>query len=434
MVSLLALMGCPDPGEVDPTPPLTPTPIPAPPVEVIPDEGPAMVEAYLAGRFETLAAFQGLADVSGSALLVKNLDGSTDVSVALSGLTPSETHSVHVHVWPCAYLAGGHYKLDPAVEETLAENEMWPDVTADELGNGTSTLSVDHWTRGDALAVVVHDPATNDKMACADLAPAATVGGLASGTFAPFADYEKIDSTITGTAEATLSSTTSSVTVSLQGLDDTASYAAHVHQQPCDVLYGSGHYKKDPTVEETDVLNEIWPEILPVGGSASVTVSEPAHALREDAQAVVLHRDGPKVACADLTRQGYVGLRTSGSFYNTPDADARGLTVGGSATIHRRIDGTTVVEVQLSGLPPGAEHPVHVHTLPCDVEGGGGHYIVDPLLPEGETNELWPSVTADAAGSGSRAIAVTAMARADAQSVVVHDGADNTKLACADLE
>jgi Cu/Zn superoxide dismutase len=199
------------------------------------------------------------------------------------------------------------------------------------------------------------------------------------------------------------------------------------------VLYASGHYKLDPTIDVTDEYNELWPEILPAGGIVSTSLTHPTHALREDAQAVVLHRGTPKVACADLTRESYVGLKTSGTFYNLADADTKGLTVSGTAELYRRFDGTTVVEVDLTGLPPSAEHPVHVHDKPCDVEYGGGHYVIDAAGPEGEDNEIWPSVTANANGAGSRAIAVSHLARADAQSLVVHDGADAARLACVDL-
>ncbi len=428
-----ALLGCNGDVPVDtPTPTVT-TPAPVQPPDTVPEEGPPVVEAYLAGRFDTLPAYEGAADVSGAAMLVKYLNGTTGVSVALSGLTPSTEHSVHVHVWPCASLAGGHYKLDPGIEDTVAENEIWPNVTTDAEGNGTSWLSVDHWTRGDALSVIVHDPVTNDKLACTDLLPSTSVGSRASGSFAPFADYQEIDQAISGTAEVVMSSTTTTVSVNVQGLDDASSYSAHVHALPCDVLYAGGHYKIDPSIDVADAANELWPEVVPSGGVAQDTLNHPTHALREDAQSIVIHRDGPKVACADLTRESYIGLRTYGEIANLPGADARGIVVGGSALMHRRMDGITVVELDVTGLPPNAEHPVHVHDKPCDVAEGGAHYFIDPAGPEGVENEIWPNVVANASGAGSRTLAVEHLARAEAQSLVIHDGADNARLACVDL-
>jgi hypothetical protein len=81
---------------------------------------------------------------------------------------------------------------------------------------------------------------------------------------------------------------------------------------------------------------------------------------------------------------------------------------------------------------PGATHPVHLHQLPCGVLEGGGHAVIDPAQPEGEDNEVWVEVTADAAGTARRAVGVTGTVAADAQSVVVH-APDAAKIACVDL-
>lgn len=434
-IAWLAAVGCTGAmEEYDTTTP--PGTQPAPPVDTLPPDGPPVVEAYLGGSFATLPAFSGLASVYGAVQMVRNLDGTASLTVSATGLAPGVEHSAHVHTWPCAYEAGGHYLVDPATPDAGEANELWMTLTPDPDGNATYTKSIATGVRGDALAVVIHDPASGDKLACADLLPEQTVGAGAEGGIYPFAYYEPIDESIGGNARVTMGSSTT-VELSVNGLTPTETYAAHVHVLPCDVTNAGGHYKLDPSVTDTLVDNEIWPTIT-VGpdGSATATLTVSGHTLREDGAAVVLHRtsapDAPKVACADLGRTGYLQRTTYGTF--TLLGTGAGSTVGGSATIDRRMDGVTVVEVELRGLTPDSEYPVHVHELPCQVLDGGGHYLIDPSLPDGdEANEIWANVVGGPNGTGTRAVGVSHLARAEAQSVVVHS-ADGTRLACADLK
>ncbi|MEQ1570974.1 MAG: hypothetical protein ABMA64_35420 [Myxococcota bacterium] len=412
----------------------TPT-APVGPGDVIPPEGAPLVGAYLGGAFSTLPAFDGVASVYGAAQLVRYLDGTAGLTLSVTGLTPATEHTAHVHTWPCEYEAGGHYLIDPAVLDGGEPNEVWASFTPDVDGNAAYEKSVDVGLRGDALSVVVHDPVTGDKLACADLLPEQTVGSTAEGTVSPFAYYEVIDETIAGSAKVTMSTSTT-VDLSLSGLTPTETYAAHVHVLPCDVTNAGGHYKLDPTVVETLPTNEIWPEIaVGADGSATASIRVASHALREDAASVVVHRtsapDAPKVACADLTRTGYLPSVTYGPFTALPGAPA---TPAGTGKLERRWDGATIATAELSGLTPGGAYPVHVHALPCGVADGGGHYLIDPATPDaGEANELWVELVADATGVAKRSVGITHLARAEAQSMVVHS-ADGTRLACADLE
>lgn len=406
-------------------------PDPTIPGDDVPVEGEPVVEMYAAGALSVLPAFEGLADARGTALLVRRLDGTTTVAVVASDLQPSTLHDVHLHTLPCAYEAGGHYLLDPSALEG-EENEVWLPFTSDTDGNGVAEGEVRYPTRGDAMAVVVHDPATGAKMACADLVPAEVVGSTAAGPVAPFAAAGPADQAIGGTATATVTPSGSEVTLTLTGLDPAAEYASHVHAQPCAVLDGAGHYELDPLEDLGLPENEVWLTPVPgPGGDATVTVEVPGHPLRSDAQSVVVHRvdgvDAPKVACADLVRQDYVSLVTLGTVVPLGAA-----AVSGTAELERRLDGVSVVAVELAGLTPGGTHPVHLHRFPCDVLEGGGHTLLDPSQPEGEGNELWVEVVANDAGMAARAVGVTAIVGADAQSVVVH-APDTTKLACVDL-
>lgn len=401
----------------------------------VPPVGADVVRGYLAGPFEPLPAFAGN-PVTGSAQLVHYVDGTAQVSVSASGLAADTAHSVHVHTYPCAYEAGGHYKIDPSVEETDAANEIWPAFTTNADGRGWAYANTGT-VRGDALSVIIHDPVSGDKLACADLAPSASIGSKAIGDITPFASNETQDETITGTVELTYSNA-SKLYVSASGLSDGTEYKTHLHALPCETLDGGGHYKIDPTVTETVEENEVWPVLSPSGGAASNEVTVSGHMIREDAQAVVIHRvagaDTPKVACATLTRETWNDRLASGTPVNLPEANARGLTIEGRGSLTRRRDGVTVGLVELYGLEPNEVHPVHLHDAPCNVLDGGAHYYVDPSSPDvGEANELWLTVKPNGGGYAIRSIGIPHVARADAMSFVVH-ASDGPRLACIDLK
>src|SRR5262245_13230600 len=115
----------------------------------------------------------------GSASLVRSEKGETSVRVQVSGLLPNLGYAAHVHVGGCAELLG-HYLIDPA-QPGGAANEIWPSVTTNGTGEGIGTAVVPTYARPEAASIVVHDPATNARLACADL----VFGGVttASGDF-----------------------------------------------------------------------------------------------------------------------------------------------------------------------------------------------------------------------------------------------------------
>jgi FtsP/CotA-like multicopper oxidase with cupredoxin domain len=92
-----------------------------------------------------------------------------------------------------------------------------------------------------------------------------------------------------------------------------------------------------------------------------------------------------------------------------------------------------VASLELFNLEPDKTHTVHLHDAPCDVLDGGAHYYVDPAQSGvGEANELWVTLKANSGGYAKRAVGIPHVARADAQSFVVH-AEDGARLACIDL-
>ena len=389
------------------------------------------------GTFGPLTGYEA-STASGAALIAVG-DGGTEVSLQVNGLSPMTEYPAHVHALPCALSGGGHYKIDPSVEDTVAENELWPAFTTAEDGTATAALVATHVARADAMSIVIHDPdADNAKMLCADLLPTGFALSSQSGALAAFADAEQADQGIMGMAMLARSATGTTVSISVAGLSADSQYGAHVHALPCGTGNAGGHYKLDPSVEEALAENELWPSIMPDAmGEASNTVMS-NHVARADAQSVVIHREtmagAPKVACADLTAEPKV-FTTSGDAILFDLATERGLAMmAAQAEMNRGIEGDTTVSVTVSGLTASTEYPIHVHDRPCGVASGGGHYKFDPsVMDTVEENEIFLTLTTDAMGAGTREVEVAHHARAEAQALVIHD-ADGMRLACIPLQ
>ncbi len=91
------------------------------------------------------------------------------------------------------------------------------------------------------------------------------------------------------------------VTIHVEGLAATVTYAAHVHAAPCATGLADGHYRFDPTGAASPP-NEIWPGPFTTNdagiGNAD-TVAEGTAG--PTAVSVVIHAPGgTKIACADL--------------------------------------------------------------------------------------------------------------------------------------
>ena len=126
----------------------------------------------LSGPFQALPD-GALLNLTGTAEITRRNGAGTELSVTLSGtLDASTIYPAHLHDAPCDQNAGGgHYKIDPTVIDTVEANELWPTVmtvAAGGMGEGTFT-SASHITRADGWSVVVHEPGTGNRLACADL-------------------------------------------------------------------------------------------------------------------------------------------------------------------------------------------------------------------------------------------------------------------------
>ncbi len=403
-----------------------------------------VVRSIVGGSFRPLAAFTG---IEGRALLVRKLDGTSEVSIALDGGTAGTEYVAHVHIAPCAYQIvtppavatfTGHYMIDPAQTTTIEANELWVKPTTSATGMIVGSATFQHIPRDEAISVVVHDPVMG-KMACADLYANEVASTIEfSGQVAAFPDAG-IDIGVTGTVTAARTDTSTTFNLTLAGLTAANTYEAHLHNQPCEVLAGGGHYMIDPTVPPpADAANEVWFTVPPNSTTATLPVTVPFGA-RTDAQSIVAHRvednagviTKVKIACGNLTRTTPIApFETTGSAVALPASAGMNLT--GTALMTRKFNGVTEVAVVMTGLAPNTAYAAHVHNQPCSFEAGGGHYKFDPASTE-PTNEMTFELASNAEGTASDSTWVAKVATAEAQSLIVH-GAESARLACFDLE
>lgn len=137
--------------------------------------GTAVAGAQDAGRADhgELVPFAAApASLEGHATMVRTADGSTIVSVHVSGLEPDATYGSHVHNRPCSMnQGGGHYLHDTPTGGGSAQepNGIWPGpFTTNAAGVGRGRVVVPVTAGPDAVSVVVHAPG-GTKIACADL-------------------------------------------------------------------------------------------------------------------------------------------------------------------------------------------------------------------------------------------------------------------------
>jgi hypothetical protein len=127
------------------------------------------------GTFTAFAAGVGR-DIGGHAQMVRRADGTTFVTIHVSGLEPGGSYASHVHKQRCENgAADGHFQQNGPSGGATPPNEIWPGGgpwVADAGGNGNQNTTANYTANADALSVVVHDlslPSTANKVACANL-------------------------------------------------------------------------------------------------------------------------------------------------------------------------------------------------------------------------------------------------------------------------
>jgi len=123
---------------------------------------------------------------------------------------------------------------------------------------------------------------------------------------------------------------------------------------------------------------------------------------------------------------------TRGNFVTYAAGLETGYHISGQTRMVRSAAGYTSVTVAIQGLTPNTSYGVNVHDQPCSNEAGSGHYQHEVGGAVDNINEIWQVMTARSNGYGNSKTVNDFVARSEARSVVIHN-ADNTSLACADL-
>ena len=264
----------------------------------------------MGGKFNPLAAgVNALPNARGYATISRlGADNLTIVRASLNGLAPGVTYASHVHNLPCATTeGGGHYKQNADVVEVVASAaaEIWLPFTTTTAVGGTGgghadvRVVVPHVARADAASIVVHDPTVPaTRLLCVDLTLPVNFIGTEAGLnrYPQIAGSAKMERLASGETKVTVAN--------MAGLTPNTKYMMHVHDRPCHVSAGGGHYKHDYSIAAAIETNEVWLTLNTdaVGGGSAVTLSK--NILRPEAYSVVLHEpDAPtntRLACADL--------------------------------------------------------------------------------------------------------------------------------------
>jgi hypothetical protein len=243
--------------------------------------------------------------ISGTVRFTRNATGS-QVDFNVNGLDGTSTYASHVHALPCnVNAAGGHYKLDTTVTTTDQTNELWLTLGDTSNGQAQGNLTFAHSARLDAQSVVIHRGTTNAiKVACADLPVTKypDISASGSGTLLPAAaDRGYTSLSATGQLIRTVDGTTN-VHLEVVGAKPSSSYPAHVHNLPCAVQNGGGHYKRNLDEPATLEANELWVNFTTNGNGGGKSDLFASHTARADARSIVIHdTDGAtRIACIDL--------------------------------------------------------------------------------------------------------------------------------------
>ncbi|HET9932363.1 MAG TPA: hypothetical protein VFQ35_16780, partial [Polyangiaceae bacterium] len=245
--------------------------------------------------------------IAGTAWLVRNT-ASTLVSFDVKGLDPAAMYSAHIHALPCAVTAaGGHYKIDTTITATQETNELWVPLGDTSTGSASGSLNFAHAARSDAQSMVIHrmDGANALKVACADLAVSVYPPLRMAGVAVPFPaatdlGYPSLAATAAMTREQDQSMR---FELTVSGLAEHSVYPTHVHNLPCALQSGGGHYKIDPTIAATEQSNEIWLNFTAGHEGGGSFRTRGSTLLRADARSIVIHDSATaatRLACIDL--------------------------------------------------------------------------------------------------------------------------------------
>lgn len=315
------------------------------------DDGGPGIE--LTGMSKTFALAEvSSSGASGTATFAAQSDGSMLVTVELTGTVSGESHPMHIHENTAAEGGGIAVTLNP-VDGTTGMSETVVTET-----DGGVAISYE--------AVLDFDGYINVHASASDLATLLVQGDIGqnelTGTMESYALAEADVDGVDGTAwfEERVNGETL-VTVMLNNTASGDSHPMHIH---------------DNTAAEG---GDIAVTLTSVDGTSGVSKTNVA--VKDDMSAITydmlvaydgyinVHNSSNDLGT--LVAQGDVGqneLTGMAEVYSLSEVDVLGIT--GTATFEERVNGETLVTVELLNTISGDSHPMHIHDNTA-AEGGG---------------------------------------------------------------
>jgi Cu/Zn superoxide dismutase len=238
--------------------------------------------------------------ISGYAHLVVT-DTHSSIEIGVSGLTNDVVYNSHVHTGTCATGGGGYYKQDASGAQD-SHNGLWPTLKVNSRGVGSGRAEHDFIVSADAKSVVIHQPGTNSRIACADLNTSQVKSGKFVVSSLGLALYDKFS----GQAFLAVNESGNSIAeLNVNGLTPEETYGFGVYTQPCSINLGGERYLQDmagPDIKENGMWSWVDVDLFAYGIG---WVRNPFKVRLNEAASVVLLQAGTdeKIACANLTEK-----------------------------------------------------------------------------------------------------------------------------------
>ncbi|MGJ3236556.1 CHRD domain-containing protein [Marivirga sp.] len=298
--------------------------------------------------------------VSGTATLEETEEGSTLLTLELSGTPAGGEHPAHIHFNSAAIGGGIAISLEPVdgdtgLSETLIEvDDDGAPITFTELLDFDGYINI-HLSADELETVVAQGDIGSNELTgeskTYNLGERAVEGILGTITF---------EERINGFALAT---------ISLDGTPEEGEHPAHIHENSAaigggiiysfNLINGSTGISMTDTRDDGDGNTFTYSEILEVDGYVNV------HLSADDLGTIVA--------------QGDIGVNELTGESKTYDLGERAVEgISGTITFEERINGFALATISLDGTPEGGEHPAHIHENSAAI-GGGIIYSFNPI-------------------------------------------------------
>ena len=320
---------------------------------------------------------QSDASVSGTATVVENEDGTATVNLKVTG-TSSGSFPAHIHA-----------------NSAAVTGDILIDLNAVDGASGESTTIISTTNAGTAITyeqLLALDAYINVHQSASDLGTLIAQGDI--GTNELTGDSREYE--LSTAAEAGISGTATVhkrvsgaalLEIALEGTPDDGEHPAHIHMN-------SAAESGDIVISLSAVAGasgKSWTHIEADDSGAAVTYED----LLEIDGYINVHRSATELEV--LVAQGDIGINVL-----TGDSKEYALhsvlvpTISGTATLHKRLSGASLLELELEGTPADGEHPAHIH---ANTAAEGGDIAISLSAVAGASGKSWTHIEADDAGT-----------------------------------